>query len=191
VILWSRVLGEGHELSIQEFLKIYKPSRNQKTEYIFNFHGHQKIRFVLLPGYSSNKHWKERFFFAQGDWECPAAEAVADLRVPREVRRLLSSKQDEPILNENEDVHVRDLMKHAEEHATEMDFDTIFSQSALATCLKYLPSASVVGKGAPTKSKLKRKEKPQHSNFRNLNQWRLHSLKLQFFHQRYLLVESM
>jgi hypothetical protein len=120
-------------------LKIYRPLRNPKTEYVFNFQGRQKIKFVLLPGYSSNKHWKERFFFAQGDWECPATETVVDPKVPREVRRLLSSKQDEPILNESEDAHVRDLLKYSEEHAAEMDFDTIFSQAALAARLKYPP----------------------------------------------------
>jgi hypothetical protein len=118
VILWPRVLGEGHELSVREFLKIYRPLRNSKTEYVFNFQGRQKIKFVLLPGYSSNKHWKERFFFAQGDWECPTIEAVADPRVSRKVHCLLSSKQDEPILNESEDAHIRDLLKHSEEHTT-------------------------------------------------------------------------
>jgi hypothetical protein len=56
VILWPRVLGEGHELLVREFLKIYKLSRNPKTKYIFNFQGRQEIKFVLLPGYSSNKH---------------------------------------------------------------------------------------------------------------------------------------
>jgi hypothetical protein len=132
VILWPRILGEGHELSIREFQKIYRPLRNPKTEYVFNFQGRQKIKFVLLPGYSSNKHWKERFFFAQGDWECPATETVIDPKVPREVRHLLSSKQDEPTLNENEAAHVWDLLKYSEEHAAEMDFDTIFSQAALA-----------------------------------------------------------
>jgi hypothetical protein len=54
---------------------------------------------------------------------------------------------------------VQDLMKHAEEHPSEMDFDTIFSQSALATRLKYPPTASVVGRGALAKSKLKKKRK--------------------------------
>jgi hypothetical protein len=159
VILSPRVLGEGHEHSVREFLKIYKPSRNPKTEYIFNFQGRQKIKFVLLPGYSSNKHWKERFFFAQGDWECLATEAVTNPRVLREVHRLSSSKQDEPILNESESAHVRELMKHAEEHATEMDFDAIFSQLALAARLKYLPTASVAIRGVLAKSKLKKKRK--------------------------------
>jgi hypothetical protein len=159
VILWPRVLGEGHELSVREFLKIYKLSRNLKTEYIFNFQGHQKIKFVLLPRYSSNKHWKERFFFAQGDWECLATEAVTDPRVLREVHRLSSSKQDEPILNESESAHVRELMQHAKKHATEMDFNAIFSQLALAACLKYLPTASVAVRGVLAKSKLKKKRK--------------------------------
>jgi hypothetical protein len=151
--------GEGHELSIREFLKIYRPLRNPKTEYVFNFQGRQKIKFVLLPGYSSNKYWKERFFFAQGDWECSATETVADPKVPREVRRLLSSKQDEPILTEDEASHVRDLLKYSEEHVTEMDFDTIFSQSALAARLQYPPTVCIAEDKAMTKPKLKRKRK--------------------------------
>jgi hypothetical protein len=155
IILWPSVLGEGHELSVREFLKIYRPLRNPKTEYVFNFQGRQKVKFVLLPGYSSNKHWKERFFFAQGAWECPTTEAVADPEVPRKVRRLLSSKQDEPVLTEDEAAHVRELLKHSAEHVADMDFDAIFSQSALAARLQYPPTVSVV----ESKSKLKKKRK--------------------------------
>jgi hypothetical protein len=40
-----------------------------------------------------------------------------------------------------------------------MDFDTIFSQSALAAHLKYPLTASIIGRGAPAKSKLKKKRK--------------------------------
>jgi hypothetical protein len=155
IILWPRVLGEWHELSVREFLKIYRPLRNPKTEYVFNFQGRQKVKFVLLPGYSSNKHWKERFFFAQGAWECPTTEEVADPEVPRKVRRLLSSKQDEPVLTEDEAAHVRELLKHSAEHVADMDFDAIFSQSALAARLQYPPTVSVV----EPKSKLKKKRK--------------------------------
>jgi hypothetical protein len=159
VILWPRILGEGHELSIREFLKIYRPLRNPKTEYVFNFQGRQKIKFVLLPGYSSNKYWKERFFFAQSDWECSAIETVADPKVPREVRRLLSSKQDEPVLTKSENAHVQDLLKYSEEHAVEMDFDAIFSQAALAIRLKYPPTLNIAGSDALAKSKPRRKRK--------------------------------
>jgi hypothetical protein len=55
VSLWPRILGEGHELSIREFLKIYRPLRNPKTEYVFNFQDHQKIKFIFLLGYSSKR----------------------------------------------------------------------------------------------------------------------------------------
>jgi hypothetical protein len=48
MILWPRVLGEGHNLSVQEFLKIYKLSRNPNSKFIFNFQGRQKAKFVLL-----------------------------------------------------------------------------------------------------------------------------------------------
>jgi hypothetical protein len=155
IILWPRVLGEGHELSIREFLKIYRPLRNPKTEYVFNFQGRQKVKFILLPGYSSNKHWKERFFFAQGAWECLTTETVADPEVPRKVRRLLSSKQDEPVLTEDEAAHVRELLRHSEKYVAEMDFDAIFSQSALAARLQYPPTVRV----AESKPKLKKKRK--------------------------------
>jgi hypothetical protein len=84
MILWPRVLGEGHELLVREFLKIYKLSRNPRSEFTFNFQGHQKTKFILLSGYSSNKFWKDKFFFAQGDWEFSATEIVAGPRVPRE-----------------------------------------------------------------------------------------------------------
>jgi hypothetical protein len=122
-------------------------------------HGRQKIKFILLPEYSSNKHWKEQFFFVQGVWECPTTETVADPEVPRKVRRLLSSKQDEPILTEDEATHVRVLLKYSEEHVAKMDFDAVFSQSALAARLRYPPTASVAESRALTKSKLKRKRK--------------------------------
>jgi hypothetical protein len=159
VILWPRVLGEGHELSVREFLKIYKPTRNPKSEYTFNFQGRQKTKFILLSGYSSNKHWKEKFFFAQGDWEFLSTEVTANPRVPREVRRLLTSGQDEPVLNKNEGAYVRELMEYAEGHVMEMEFNAIFSQSALATRLKYPPVESAVVKEVLTEPKLKKKRK--------------------------------
>jgi hypothetical protein len=40
-----------------------------------------------------------------------------------------------------------------------MDFDTIFSQVALATQLKYPPTVDVAGSGALAKSKMRRKRK--------------------------------
>ena len=50
-------------------------------------------------------------------------------------------------------------MKYAEGHALEMEFNAIFSQLALAACLKYPPVEGTVEGGAPTRSKLKKKRK--------------------------------
>ena len=55
VILWPKVLREGQNLSVQEFLKIYKLTKNPNTKYIFNFQGRQKAKFILLTVYFSNK----------------------------------------------------------------------------------------------------------------------------------------
>jgi hypothetical protein len=62
-------------------------------------------------------------------------------------------------LTEDEAAHVRDLLKYSEEHVTEMDFDAIFSQSALAARLQYPPTVSIAESRALTKPKLKRKRK--------------------------------
>ena len=94
-------------------MKIYKLTRNPNSESIFNFQGCQKAKFVLLTGYSNNKHWKNKFFFAQGDWEFSSMEIVTDPRVPRETCRPSTSGQEEPILDESEDAHVYDLLKYA------------------------------------------------------------------------------
>jgi hypothetical protein len=37
VILWPKVLEEGENLIVREFLKIYKLAKNPNAEYIFNF----------------------------------------------------------------------------------------------------------------------------------------------------------
>jgi hypothetical protein len=62
-------------------------------------------------------------------------------------------------LNENEAAHVRDLLKYSKEHAAEMDFDTIFSQAALAARLQYPPTISIAESRVLAKLKLKRKRK--------------------------------
>jgi hypothetical protein len=59
VILWPKVLEEGNNLLVREFLKIYKLTKNPNAEYIFNFQIRQKAKFILLTGYSSNKGWKK------------------------------------------------------------------------------------------------------------------------------------
>jgi hypothetical protein len=37
IILWPKVLREGKNLTVREFLKIYKLAKNPNAKYIFNF----------------------------------------------------------------------------------------------------------------------------------------------------------
>jgi hypothetical protein len=102
---------------------------------------------------------ERKVLFTQGDWEFPATEVIAVPRVPREARRLSSSGQTEPILSKSEKAHVREMTEYIERDALEMEFNAIFSQSALAARLKYLPAEGIVGGGVPMGPKLKKKMK--------------------------------
>jgi hypothetical protein len=64
IILWPKVLGEGKNLSLREFLKIYELKESPDSEYIFNFQGRQRTKLIWLTGYSDHKGWRKRFFFA-------------------------------------------------------------------------------------------------------------------------------
>jgi hypothetical protein len=149
VILWPKVLVEGHNLSVREFLKIYKLTKNPNSECIFNFQGRRKVKFILLTEYSSNIGWKNKFFFAQGDWEFTSMEVFVDPSVHRKTCCPSVSGQEEPILDESEDTYVKELWQYAREHASEMEFNAIFSQAALAACLRYPPTEGPVEGGVP------------------------------------------
>jgi hypothetical protein len=71
----------------------------------------------------------------------------------------LTSGQDEPVLNTTKDAHVQELMKYAEKHVMDMEFNAIFSHSALAARLKYPPAESTVTREVLIGSKLKKKRK--------------------------------
>ena len=84
VILWPKVLGEGKNLTVKEFLKIYKLAKKPNA-YIFNFRGQRKAKFVLLTDYSNNKGWKNKYFFTQGEWEFSPLEFIKDPGIPLEM----------------------------------------------------------------------------------------------------------
>jgi hypothetical protein len=93
-------------------------------------------------------------------------------RVPWETCCPSTSGLEEPILNESEDAHVQDLLKYAREHASEMEFNAIFSQVALATSLKYLPVEGTVKGGVLAEAQRRENGKSQRPRFRSLNHQR-------------------
>lgn len=87
VVLWPRVLGEKHSQTVQEFLKVYRLTKNPRSDVLFTFQVRKKVKCIHLRStFSSNKKWKNSFFYASGNWEYSPSEAVEGLRVPRETR---------------------------------------------------------------------------------------------------------
>ena len=61
-------------------------------------------------------------------------------------------REEEPILNKSKDAYVQDLLKYAWEHTSEIKFKVIFSQAALATCLRYPSAEGTVEGRVPAKT---------------------------------------
>jgi hypothetical protein len=139
IILWPKVLGEGNSLTVREFLKVYKVARKPDDEYTCNFQVRKKAKFVSLTDYS-NRKWRSKFFFAQGDWEFSPSEIINDLSIPREMTLPSVVGLQEPVLDNLEQSRVDHLWEYALDHPSEMKFNAIFSQASLATCLRLPPA---------------------------------------------------
>jgi hypothetical protein len=137
VVLWPKALGEGKNLSVKEFLKIYELAEVSGAEYLFNFQERRPTKFIRLTGRSNNKAWRKRFFFAQGDWEFSMTEIIKDPDVPRETRLPSVAGREEPALNPDEENRIDQLWKYAHECSSKMKFDAIFSLTILAAYLRY------------------------------------------------------
>jgi hypothetical protein len=135
VLLWPKALEEGKNLSIREFLKIYKRSEVAGAKYLFNFQERRSNKFIRLTGRSDIKAWRKRFFFAQGDWEFSTTKIIKDPDVPREKRLPSVAGQEEPSLNRDEEDRVNQLWKYIQGDSSRMNFDAIFSLTTLAAYL--------------------------------------------------------
>jgi hypothetical protein len=137
VLLWPKALGEGNNLLIQEFLKIYKLSKVVGAEYLFNFQERRSNKFIRLTGRSNIKAWRKKFFFAQGDYEFSMTEIIKDPDVPRETHLPSVAGQKEPPLNQDEEDRVNQLWEYVHGDSSRMNFDAIFSLTTLAAYLRY------------------------------------------------------
>ena len=66
LVLWPLVLGKQHQLTMKEFLHMYRVHKNPGGAGVYNFQT-KRGRFVQLASkYSSNQWWKNKFFFISG-----------------------------------------------------------------------------------------------------------------------------
>ena len=77
--------------------------------------------------YSSKKGWKNKYFFARGEWEFLPSEAIRDPIIPWETFLPSITGQEEPVLDRKEESRVNQLLAYAQENPSKMEFDAIFT----------------------------------------------------------------
>jgi hypothetical protein len=88
MVLWPLALGKEHQLTAKEFLHLHQVNKNPGGSSVYNFQVRRGKLIQLEPRYSSNRWWKNKFFFASGQWEFTPLERVQGPRVSREMNTL-------------------------------------------------------------------------------------------------------
>ena len=91
MVLWPLALEKQHQLSVREFLYLHRVHKNPGGSGVYNIQTRRGRLIQLEPKYSSNRGWKNRFFFALGQWEFTPTEKAQDHRV--RVRQICSWKR--------------------------------------------------------------------------------------------------
>jgi hypothetical protein len=81
---------------------MYRVQKNPKSEGLYNFQSRHG-RFIQMDNkYFSNQGWKNKYFFATGQWEFHPTEVAKGPRVPQETCTPSTSASKEPILSKEE-----------------------------------------------------------------------------------------
>jgi hypothetical protein len=83
---------------------------------VYNLQTRREKLIQLEPKYSSNKGWKNKFFFASGQWEFAPSKQAREHRVPRETNALSQRGQQEPILTLGVLAQVNKVLKWVHRH---------------------------------------------------------------------------
>jgi len=66
-ILWGRLSGGNHQLSLDEFFYCYRPQHIVSSKGTYHFAARGKDLRLVSDMPDSNRNWKSRYFFCQGD----------------------------------------------------------------------------------------------------------------------------
>jgi hypothetical protein len=80
---------------------------------VYNFQTRRGKLKTLETKYSSNRGWKQKFFFASGQLEFAPTEQATRPRVPREVNVLSEKGGQEPNLTRSELARVNEVQRWA------------------------------------------------------------------------------
>ncbi|XP_059459492.1 uncharacterized protein LOC132189035 [Corylus avellana] len=169
-LLWPEA-NPGHEMSVEEFLKVYRPMPLQEVSGVLSFTAREKLQVIGLGGtYTNNKDWHKEFFFVSGDWECLPDEDLSQvLRIPRSCRPLHKEMEAPPSLTRVQLKRVANFISFVHKHlkTPRLAFKVIVTDQNLRDRLHYsIPENKVLWKRnlkkkkalAPKKQKKKKKK---------------------------------
>ena len=72
----NRAMSNGAKaLTIREFLHCYRPDEIDKSKGMYSFDPRKSVLKVIFKTLDSNRDWKSRYFFLEGDgWMCHLGE---------------------------------------------------------------------------------------------------------------------
>ena len=70
-VLYSAMSNGARRLMVREFLHCYRPDEIDKSKGIYSFVPRSPLLKVIFETLDSNRDWKSRYFFLEGDeWMC-------------------------------------------------------------------------------------------------------------------------
>ena len=66
-VLYGAVSDGARSLTIREFLHCYRPDEIDKSKGMYNFAPRKSVLKVIYETLDSNRDWKSRYFFLEGD----------------------------------------------------------------------------------------------------------------------------
>jgi hypothetical protein len=104
------------QLIERELLHLHRVHRNPGGSRVYNIQTRQGKFIILETKYSSNRGWKNKFFFASEQWEFALTEQATEIRVPHKVNALLERGGQEPNLTRSELARVNEVQRWAQKH---------------------------------------------------------------------------
>ena len=70
-VLYGAMLNGKRRLMVREFLHSYRPDEIEKSRGMYSFAPRSPLLKVIFETSDSNRDWKSRYFFLEGDkWMC-------------------------------------------------------------------------------------------------------------------------